>query len=228
MKKISNLFAVTFMSLVLIGCDLIPPFYALVRGHTHNNKGNYSKAIPYYETAIEGFSKDSELEDLEYDTRFIYAEMLLEHAKEDNPEFIEPARTHLESVLNYIDTTKDNDFDVSKGLALSTMAHTYHVESLFVEDDDEYFLVLESAYSIYLESTEELESAKEWHNLSITAYNIGEVADWYGDIDEAINWMSRAVQLDKEHGFDEDLIQDQTYLDDLQARKLEVLKTEHQ
>lgn len=221
MKYIQYFMVISLFCVILSGCDYISPFQALSKASELNDSGEYSSAIPHYEEAISGFSKRSMLKVFEYETRYSYALMLNEYTKDNNPEYIKVARANYEWILTYLE--ENDELFSTKGMVLSSMANTYQQEAAYTESEGEYFLLLEKAYSIYKESAQELKNNKDWHNLAYTYYNLGETSEWYGDLDEAIKWLRLAVELDKKHGFQKDLIEDEEYLNRLIAEKQEML-----
>jgi tetratricopeptide (TPR) repeat protein len=221
MYRPQNLFFVLTLLITLTGCDYISPFQELNKASDLNEKGMYEKAIPRYEAAISGFSSIGFYKTVEYETRYSYALMLNEFTKDNHPEYIQVARKHYKWILNYLNDNKE--LISTKAMTLSSMANTYQQEAGYTENEEQYYKLLEKAYSTYKEAAEGLKTNKDWHNLAFTYYNLGETSEWYGDINEAVKWLELAVELDKKYGFDKDLIEDQNYLHKLKVKQKEML-----
>lgn len=207
---------------LLSACDYISPMVDLRKGSYFYGKGEYEKAIPYYEAAIAGLSKvDLDLyKGLEYETRHSYVLLLTDHARNGNPEYIPVARENTKLILDYL---KHNNAAISTvGMTLLSLAYTYHQEAAYTEVEEHYYQLLETAYGTYLQAVEHLKAEQDWYNLTYAYYNLGETAEWYGDIDQAVEWLELTVELDKKYGFDEDLQEDQRYLTHLRQIQQEI------
>lgn len=221
--KIANTISLLLILWVLPGCDYTPPLSDLTEAGNYHEAGEYAKAKKHYEAALERLSSVSLYRPIEYQTRYSYGLMLNEYAKEDHPELIPLAREQLEWVLAYLE--KEDEWITTKAMALSTLANTYQQEAGYSEDETRYYQLLEKAFAMYSEAAEELARNQDWHNLAYTYYNLGQTADWYGDLPEAILWLEKAVELDKRYGFTEDLEEDSAYLVKLRSKQEKRLET---
>ncbi len=99
----------------------------------------------------------------------------------------------------------------------------YHQEAAYTENEEKYFELLERAYFSYKEAIEPLKKSEEWQSLAYTYYNLAETSEWYGDLDEAVSWIKRAIEMDKKYGFTKDLEEDVQYLSKLESIQTEML-----
>jgi tetratricopeptide (TPR) repeat protein len=201
--------------------DIFPPVSDLAKASSYTEQKNYEKAIEHYKLALKSLDGSTLYSAIEYETRYSYGLMLNEYTKDNHPEYIKVAREQFEWVLNYLE--RSSELLSTRAMALSTLANTYQQEAGYTESEEEFYQILEKAYSIYKESAAGLEKNKDWHNLAYTYYNLGETAEWYGDLPEAIKWLEKAVELDKLHGFDADLKEDSAYLARLKSKHKEML-----
>ena len=181
------------------------PIVDLVQARSYDAQGKFDEAIPYYESAIDGFSKKKTHIISEYKARCFYGLMLGEYATQNKAQYIEKAQRNLDAVILFI---RDNQIkSCSLGVSLRAKAKTLQLQASYSENEEEFYSLLERAYWGYFDAVVVLKESKEWHSLAYTYYNLGETSDWYGDTDEAIKWIALAVELDKIYGFDKDLIE---------------------
>lgn len=175
-------------------------------------KGDFDTALPLYEKAI-GFLGDEPQQ--QQALRYRYGMVLNALAAQARPELYPLARTQFESVLAYLesDTAPKQlpPFGHSSARVRSALAYTYHQQSAGESNPARKAQLLRTAYQLYRKAARELQGQKEWHNLAITYFNLGQVCEWQGNIEEAVEWLERAVELDARHGF-ADLKEDRAYL----------------
>ncbi|MBQ0754209.1 MAG: tetratricopeptide repeat protein [Gammaproteobacteria bacterium] len=216
-----TLFIIVLVASSLARPDILPPVSDLAKASSYTDKKNYEKAIEHYKLALESLDGSKLYSAIEYETRYSYGLMLNEYTKDNHPEYIEVARKQFEWVIGYLE--KSSALLSTRAMALSTLANTYQQEAGYTENEEKHYQLLEKAFSIYKESAAGLEKNRDWHNLAYTYYNLGETAEWYGDLPEAIKWLEKAVDLDKKYGFKDDLKEDSAYLERLKNTHEEML-----
>lgn len=182
--------------------------------------GDFDNALPLYERAIAALSgQPAEQQAL----RYRYGMVLNALGGQARPDLYPLARSQFQSVLRYLERGNREPeqsgrnqepggpgFEHSTARVRSALAHTYHQQSAS-EGGPRRAQLLRSAYQLYSSATAELARERDWHNLSITYFNLGQVCEWQGNLEEAIEWLEKAVKLDRQHGFP-DLEEDQAYL----------------
>ncbi|GMG87198.1 hypothetical protein [Biformimicrobium ophioploci] len=171
-------------------------------------QGEYEQALLAYETALSA-ATDAESPSL----RFQYGKLLMHIGLGARPEMLPLARQQFARML-----ADEQDDKILRGRALSALAHSYHQQALQLSTESvEFRQLTRRANGLYLDAREELISGSDWHNLSITCYNLGQLAEWRGDLSAAVDFLEQAVALDREHGFT-DLAEDLAYLNDLKSQ----------
>lgn len=169
--------------------------------------GDYDAALPLYERAIAGLASDRRSQSL---LRYRYG-IVLNALGGERPDLYPLARSQFEAVLAYIESSPGLPFEHSAARVRSAIAHTYHQHSALQENPTRRAAMLRNAYQLYASAIGDLRQERDWQNLAITAFNIGQVCEWQGNLEEAIQWLEQAVDLDRRHGF-EDLEEDMAYL----------------
>lgn len=169
--------------------------------------GNYDAALPLYEQAIAGLASDLPGQ---HRLRYRYG-IILNALGGQRPDLYPLARSQFEAVLAYIESSPGLPFEHSAARVQSALAHTYHQQSVSIASELKRAQMLRSAYLLYSSAADQLQREEDWQNLAITYFNIGQVSEWQGNLEEAIDWLERAVALDRQHGFD-DLEEDLAYL----------------
>jgi tetratricopeptide (TPR) repeat protein len=169
--------------------------------------GDYDAALPLYERAIAGLTADPHSQNL---LRYRYG-IVLNALGGERPDLYPLARSQFEAVLSYIESSPGLPFEHSAARVRSAIAHTYHQHSALQENPNKRATMLRNAYQLYASAIGDLRREGDWQNLAITAFNIGQVCEWQGNLEEAIQWLEQAVELDRRHGF-EDLEEDMGYL----------------
>ncbi|QIL91606.1 tetratricopeptide repeat protein [Microbulbifer sp. SH-1] len=172
--------------------------------------GDYDAALPLYERAIAGLANDPRHQNL---LRYRYG-IVLNALGGERPDLYPLARSQFEAVLTYIESSPGLPFEHSAARVRSAIAHTYHQHSALQENPNKRAAMLRNAYQLYASAIGDLRQERDWQNLAITAFNIGQVCEWQGNLEEAIQWLEQAVDLDRRHGF-EDLEEDMAYLTSL-------------
>ena len=170
-------------------------------------EGNYDAALPLYEQAIAGLASEPRRQN---QLRYRYG-IILNALGGQRPDLYPLARSQFEAVLHYIESAPGIPFEHSAARVRSAIAHTYHQHSALQENPNKRAAMLRNAYRLYSGAIEALRTEGDWQNLAITAFNIGQVCEWQGNLEEAIQWLEQAVALDRQHGFP-DLEEDQAYL----------------
>ncbi|AOS97015.1 Tetratricopeptide repeat protein [Microbulbifer aggregans] len=168
-------------------------------------EGDYDAALPLYEQAIAALSDEPREQN---NLRYRYGIVLSALGGELRPDLYPLARAQFESVLDFLDSGET--LTHSPARVRSALAHTYHQQAATAEGGKQADL-LRNAYFLYRGALSDLASRKEWHNLAITYFNLGQVCEWQGNLVEAVDWLEKAVDLDAEHGF-ADLEEDRAYL----------------
>ncbi|MGM0562960.1 MAG: hypothetical protein ACQES2_01395 [Pseudomonadota bacterium] len=202
------------MATLTSGCQLVDLFSSLQQADQHRQQENFDRAEKWYSAALNHIPDNLIFHWLEYDTRYEYGVMLNEFVCPEKPECFTVARQQFEWLL-------ENPQVDEEPILNYWLARTYQHQAAHTEDDEEYYQSLETAFELFSEAAEGFESLGYWHDLNWTYYNLGKVADWYGDLEEAAYWLREAIKLDKEHGFEEDLVQDRAYLHDIKTRMKE-------
>ncbi|MCX2779498.1 tetratricopeptide repeat protein [Microbulbifer thermotolerans] len=175
-------------------------------------QGDFDRALPLYERAI-GTLADKPQQ--QHALRYRYGMVLNALAARARPELYPLARAQFESVLAYLDGGATlglpAPFEHSPARVRSALAHTYHQQSASEQDPLRRAHLLRTAYQLYSRAISGLTRHGEWHNLAITYFNLGQVCEWQGNLEEAIEWVEKAVELDARHGF-ADLEEDRAYL----------------
>lgn len=219
--------------LLISACDYVTPFYQMNTAMKYDEMERYKDAIPHYQNAIAGFQKVEHYGGVEYFTRIIYSVALDSYAEknDDYKTYVTEARNNYIRLLetsdqfNNNDILKSLDMDISRGVYLNHIARTYMYDAQNQDDDDKYYDLVQQAYLKYKEASELLEKQKDWENLAVTYYSLGESSDWYGDYETAISWLEMAVELDEKHGFDSSLEEDKAYLEKLKLKLKEEKNT---
>lgn len=169
--------------------------------------GDYDAALPLYEQAIANLQNDLLQQ---HRLRYRYG-IILNALGGQRPDLYPLARSQFESVLAYIESSPGLPFEHSAARVQSALAHTYHQQSATVDSEHQRAQMLRRAYQLYSAALPALQAEEDWQNLAITTFNIGQVCEWQGNLEEAIEWLEQAVALDRRHGFD-DLEEDLAYL----------------
>lgn len=170
-------------------------------------RGRYDNALPLYEKAIAALAQDRPQQ---HRLRYRYG-IILNALGGQRPDLYPLARSQFESVLAYVESSPAIPFEHSAARVRSALAHTYHQQSASESDIHRRTQLLRSAYQLYAAARVQLKEEKDWQNLAITYFNLGQVCEWQGNLEEAIEWLEEAVALDRRHGFD-DLEEDLAYL----------------
>ncbi|MBN8432402.1 tetratricopeptide repeat protein [Microbulbifer salipaludis] len=170
-------------------------------------EGNYDEALPLYERAIAGLAAEPHRQN---QLRYRYG-IILNALGGQQPDLYPLARSQFEAVLGYIESSPGLPFEHSAARVRSAIAHTYHQHSALQDNPTKRAAMLRNAYLLYRSAIDALRREEDWQNLAITAFNIGQVCEWQGNLEEAIEWLEQAVALDRRHGF-ADLEEDQAYL----------------
>lgn len=174
--------------------------------------GDFDAALPLYEKAIAALGSRPQQQQA---LRYRYGMVLNALGARARPELYPLARAQFESVLAYLDGGASlghpPPFEHSVARVRSALAHTYHQQAASEEDPVQKAHLLRTAYLLYSGATRDLARRKEWHNLAITYFNLGQVCEWQGNLEEAVEWLEKAVALDARHGF-ADLEEDRAYL----------------
>ncbi|WP_066962439.1 tetratricopeptide repeat protein [Microbulbifer sp. Q7] len=170
-------------------------------------EGSYDEALPLYERAIAGLASEPHRQN---QLRYRYG-IILNALGGQQPDLYPLARSQFEAVLGYIESSPGLPFEHSAARVRSAIAHTYHQHSALQDNPTKRAAMLRNAYLLYRSAIDALRREEDWQNLAITAFNIGQVCEWQGNLEEAIEWLERAVALDQRHGF-ADLEEDQAYL----------------
>ncbi|GLS83262.1 tetratricopeptide repeat protein [Paraferrimonas haliotis] len=185
--------------------------------------GQNEKAAQHYQLALEQVQDSLFAWPLEINIRAAYGEHLLSQV-EQKPELLWEAREQYNEALSL------NELDRFQILALfdvgylwSALAKTYQLEAAYTDNVDVYYDALQNAFYAQDKAATEFEAEQQWRSLNASYYSLGEIAEWYGDYEEAIRWLEKAVELDKRHGFEDDLIVDSQYLERLRAALAESL-----
>ncbi|GAB2880202.1 tetratricopeptide repeat protein [Microbulbifer echini] len=169
-------------------------------------RGDFGAALPLYEKAISALvSYPSQ----QHALRYRYGIVLNALGAKSRPDLYPLARAQFESVLRYLDSGAK--LPHSSARVRSALAHTYHRQAASEETATQRKQLLNTAYLLYKSAVEGLLNQREWHNLAITYFNLGQVCEWQGNLEEAINWLEKAVQLDLQHKLP-DLEEDSDYL----------------
>ncbi|WP_295802670.1 tetratricopeptide repeat protein [uncultured Microbulbifer sp.] len=169
--------------------------------------GNYDAALPLYEQAIARLHSDLPRQ---HQLRYRYG-IILNALGGQRPDLYPLARSQFEAVLGYIESSPGLPFEHSAARVQSALAHAYHQQSATVDSEHQRGQMLRRAYQLYSAAVNQLQMEEDWQNLAITYFNIGQVCEWQGNLEEAIEWLEQAVLLDRQHGFD-DLEEDMAYL----------------
>ncbi|WHI50613.1 tetratricopeptide repeat protein [Microbulbifer sp. MLAF003] len=169
-------------------------------------KGEYGAALPLYEKAISALSPYPAQQQA---LRYRYGIVLNALGAKSRPDLYPLARAQFKSVLNYLDSGAELPHSAAR--VRSAMAHTYHRQAASEETITQRAHLLNTAYLLYKSAINGLSAQEEWHNLAITYFNIGQVCEWQGNLEEAIAWLEKAVQLDLQYKLP-DLKEDADYL----------------
>jgi len=182
------------------------------KAETLARRGEFDAALPLYEKAISALTlypaKQQAL-------RYRYGIVLNALGAKSRPDLYPLARTQFQSVLNYLDSGAELPHSAAR--VRSAMAHTYHRQAASESTVTQRAHLLNTAYFLYKSAIDGLSDQKEWHNLAITYFNIGQVCEWQGNLEEAIAWLEKAVQLDLRHKLP-DLKEDSDYLTTLRQQ----------
>ncbi|WGL18084.1 tetratricopeptide repeat protein [Microbulbifer bruguierae] len=169
--------------------------------------GDYDTALPLYERAIAALTAEPHRQS---QLRYRYG-IVLTALGGQRPDLYPLARHQFEAVLEYINSAPGLPFEHSAARVRSAIAHTYHQHSALQDNPSKRIAMLRNAYELYASTIDDLRREEDWQNLAITSFNIGQVCEWQGNLEEAIDWLEQAVELDRQHGF-ADLEEDQAYL----------------
>lgn len=186
------------------GTDVAP---LIMEAEEYALEGSYDLALPLYERAIAQLKAEPHQQS---QLRYRYG-IILNALGAQRPDLYPLAREQFEAVLLYIESSPGIPFEHSAARVRSAIAHTFHQESAVQEMPNRRALMLRRAYQMYTGAIEQLRAEGDWQNLAITSFNIGQVCEWQGNLEEAIQWLEQAVALDRKHGFP-DLEEDQAYL----------------
>lgn len=170
-------------------------------------EGNYDAALPLYEKAIAGLEGQPHRQN---QLRYRYG-IILNALGGQRPDLYPLARGQFDAVLRYIESSPGLPFEQSAARVRSAIAHTYHQQSALQTSPNKRAVMLRNAYQLYASAIDQLRREEDWQNLAITSFNIGQVCEWQGNLEEAIQWLEQAVALDRRHGF-ADLEEDLAYL----------------
>ncbi|WP_308363631.1 MULTISPECIES: tetratricopeptide repeat protein [unclassified Microbulbifer] len=168
-------------------------------------EGDFEAALPLYEKAIAALASEPRKQQ---QLRYRYGIVLNALGGQARPDLYPLARAQFEAVLDYIE--EGASLEHSAARVRSALAHTYHQQAASEETPTK-VLLLRNAYSLYSTAAQDLAQERQWHNLAITYFNLGQVCEWQGNLEEAIDWLEKAVALDARHGF-ADLEEDRQYL----------------
>lgn len=211
--------------MLISGCRYIDPFVHYSEASEHTSQGEYEKAIPQFKKAIKGFSRVSTYESFEYDARCRYALALNEYSKVGKPKHLITARKNFDMVLAYL-KNGNSLLSCTSGVVISSRANTLQREATYTESDERYYELLERAYSSYQTAIKPLIKDKEWLSLAYTYFNLAETSEMYGDLNEAIKWIEKAIKINEKYGFEDNLIEDSNYFAQLKARNEKARKTD--
>ena len=169
-------------------------------------EGDYDAALPLYEKAIAALAPEPQEQQ---QLRYRYGMVLNALGAQERPDLYPLARAQFQSVLDYLNSGAPLEHSAAR--VRSALAHTYHQQAASAEHAAEQSNLLRNAYTLYRGATGELADDREWHNLAITYFNLGQVCEWQGNLEEAIDWLEKAVELDRRHEF-ADLEEDLQYL----------------
>lgn len=189
------------------------------------------RAIEQYEKAVDASSSSNFFNLYDYEINvsfgtmlFSYANSLPESESVEQSKLLTRARSQ---VIKAEDNLKDGfELFTSKGNVSYLLADIYVSEAQLAESDEDYFSTLRQAFTSYQAAALAFGEDKDWVSLSASYYQMAAVADAYGEIDEAIVWMERAVALDKAYELHEDLELDTKFLNHLKKTKEELDLTE--
>ncbi|WP_444929697.1 tetratricopeptide repeat protein [Microbulbifer sp. SSSA002] len=182
------------------------------KAETYARTGNYADALPLYEKAI---SSLADYPDQQQALRYRYGIVLNAFSAQERPDLYPLARAQFEAVLNYLDSGAVLPQSAAK--VQSAMAHTYHQQAATETETTQRAHLLRSAYLLYKSAIPGLRAQGEWQNLAITYFNLGQVCEWQGNLEEAIAWLEKTVRLDIQHKLP-DLQEDSDYLSALRSQ----------
>lgn len=175
-------------------------------------EGDFDTALPLYEKAIAALDSRPRHQQA---LRYRYGMVLNALGARARPELYPLARAQFEAVLDYLDSGDQRQqvppFEHSAARVRSALAHTYHQQAASEGNATQRAHLLRFAYQLYSGAARGLAQQREWHNLAITYFNLGQVCEWQGNLPEAIEWLEKAVELDARYGF-ADLEEDSEYL----------------
>lgn len=185
-----------------------PAVEALIdSAEAHALDGDFDSALPLYERAIATLRREPRRQ---HALRYRYGIILNAlGARQDPTSFYPLARAQFSAVLDYLED--GGELEHSTARVSSALAHTFHQQAPFADSPARRSLMLRRAYHLYTDATSGLASEEEWHNLAITYFNLGQVCEWQGNLEEAIEWLEKAVDLDRRHSLP-DLEEDRAYL----------------
>ncbi|MCO1333188.1 tetratricopeptide repeat protein [Microbulbifer sp. OS29] len=190
----------------------------IAQAEAYARSGNYSNALPLYEKAISALS---DYPSQQQALRYRYGIVLNAFSAQMRPDLYPLARAQFQSVLNYLDSGADLPQSVAR--VQSAMAHTYHQQAATEKESVQQAHLLRSAYLLYKGAIDGLNEQGEWQNLAITYFNLGQVCEWQGNLEEAIAWLEKTVQLDLRHKLP-DLQEDSDYLASLRGQVEPILQ----
>ncbi|MFI2812396.1 MULTISPECIES: tetratricopeptide repeat protein [Microbulbifer] len=188
--------------------EATPPVTSLVESaEARALEGDFDAALPLYERAIAGLGDEPARQ---HALRYRYGIVLNAlGAREDPDTFYPLARAQFSAVLDYLG--EGGELEHSAARVSSALAHTLHQQAPYARSPLHQSQMLRRAYLLYNDAASGLAREQEWHNLAITYFNLGQVCEWQGNLEEAIEWLEKAVALDARHGFP-DLEEDRAYL----------------
>jgi len=198
-----------FTALLAPGAALAEPQQLVAEAEQLALSGDFDAALPLYEKAIGDLAAQPHQQQA---LRYRYGIVLNALGGQQHPELYPLARAQFEAVLNYLQSGAP--LEESSARVRSALAHTYHQQAASETDPSRKSQLLRNAYSFYNSAAHGLFREREWHNLAITYFNLGQVCEWQGNLEEAIRWVEKAVELDDRHGF-ADLQEDTDYLSGL-------------
>ncbi|WP_250459486.1 tetratricopeptide repeat protein [Microbulbifer litoralis] len=200
-------------ALLAPGAALAEPAQQLVaEAEQRALEGDFDTALPLYEKAIAALDKQPGRQQA---LRYRYGMVLNALGARARPDLYPLARAQFEAVLDYLDSGAR--LEHSPARVRSALAHTYHQQAASEGNGTQRAHLLRSAYLLYNGAARGLAQRREWHNLAITYFNLGQVCEWQGNLAEAIEWLEKAVELDARHGF-ADLQEDRDYLSALREQ----------
>ncbi|MEW5248853.1 tetratricopeptide repeat protein [Microbulbifer sp. 2201CG32-9] len=221
LKAVTSLFFCAFLLAPTARCETAPAgVRALIDSAEASARlGDYDAALPRYESAISALAAEPRRQQ---ELRYRYGMVLTALAKRHRPDLHPLARAQFQAVLDYLDSGAPLRYSAAQ--VSSALAHSYHQQAASADQAARRSHLLRNAYRLYRGAIGGLTRQQQWHNLAITYFNLGQVCEWQGNLEEAITWVEKAVELDRSHGF-ADLEEDIDYLLALRQRAYPDTKT---